>query len=405
MAWQDSLRILKQGTNEIIGEEDLVEKLKRADSGGPPLRVKLGLDPTAPDIHIGHTVPLRKMREFQDLGHEAYLIIGDFTGRIGDPSQKSETRKQLTTEEVMQNARTYQEQFRKILDPEKTHLVFNSDWFSKWTPEEFLTLSSKYTVARMLERDDFEKRYREGKPISILEFFYPLLQGYDSIAIEADVELGGTDQKFNLLVGRQLQKEYGQRPQALIMTPLLEGTDGVQKMSKSLNNYIGINEPPGEIYGKTMSISDDLLKSYITLTTDLRGKELDKYLADLENNKINPLEAKKFLARRLVEMYYDREAALKAEQEFTKVFSRGNLPEDMPEKEIEGDWLDENGQIRLVHILSQLEMVNSNSEGRRLVKQGGVYIDEERVEDPNQKIKPRSGMIIRVGKRKFSRLK
>jgi len=405
LSWQESLKILKQGTHEIIGEEELVEKLKKADSGGEPLKVKLGLDPTAPDIHIGHTVPLRKMREFQDLGHEAYLIIGDFTGRIGDPSQKSETRKQLTTEEVMENARTYQEQFRKILDPEKTHLVFNSDWFSKWNPEDFLTLASKYTVARMLERDDFEKRYKEGKPISILEFFYPLLQGYDSIAIKADVELGGTDQKFNLLVGRHLQKEYGQSPQALIMTPLLEGTDGVQKMSKSLNNYIGINESPGEIYGKTMSISDSLLESYITLTTDLKGEALEKYLGDLKKNIISPLEAKKFLARRLVEMYHDKESALKAETEFTKVFSRGNLPEEIPEKKIQDSWLDEGGMVRLISLLSTLKMVGSNSEGRRMVKQGGVYINEDRVEDPNLEIQPHSGMIIRVGKRKFLRLK
>ncbi len=404
MSWQDSLKIIKQGTHEIIGEEDLIEKLKKADNGGLPLRVKLGLDPTAPDIHLGHTVALKKMREFQDLGHEAYLIIGDFTGRIGDPSQKSETRKQLTSEEVMENARTYQEQFGKILDPEKTHLVFNSEWFSKWAPEDFLTLASKYTVARMLERDDFEKRYREGKPISILEFFYPLLQGYDSIAIKADVELGGTDQKFNLLVGRQLQKEYGQTPQALVMTPLLEGTDGVQKMSKSLNNYIGINESPREIYGKTMSISDDLLESYITLTTDLSGEELDRVISELKNNKLNPLEAKKFLARRLVEIYHDRGAAQEAEQEFTRVFSRGSLPEDIPEKPIENEWLDEEGKINLVQLLSRLEMVSSNSEGRRLTKQGGVYIDGERAQDPNLVVKPKKGMIIRVGKRKFTRL-
>jgi len=405
LAWQDSLKILKQGLSEIIGEEDLIAKLKKRDQGGPPLRVKLGLDPTAPDIHLGHTVPLRKMREFQDLGHEAYLIIGDFTGRIGDPSQKSEIRKQLTEEEVMKNAQTYQDQFSKILDPEKTHLVFNSEWFSPWAPEEFLNLASKYTVARMLERDDFARRYQEGKPISILEFFYPLLQGYDSIAIKADVELGGTDQKFNLLVGRQLQKEYGQNPQALIMTPLLEGTDGVQKMSKSLNNYIGINEDPREIYGKTMSISDDLLESYITLTTDMRGEELEKYRERIKKGEFSPLQAKKFLARRLVEMYHGQEKAQKAEEEFSRVFSGGHLPEDIPEEEVPQELKDHQGNVRLVHLISALNMVSSKSEGRRLINQGGVYVDEERIKDPNQEITPRSGMILRVGKRKFARVK
>ncbi len=400
---QDKLMTLLE-TAEIISREELLKKLEKSKETGQPLKVKLGLDPSAPDIHLGHTVPLRIMRAFQDLNHEVYLIIGDFTGRIGDPSEKAETRQQLTQDEVLANARTYEEQFSKILNPDKTNLVFNSSWFNEWQTEDFLQLATRYTVARMLERDDFARRYREGRPITILEFFYPLLQGYDSVAIKADIELGGMDQKFNLLVGRQLQREYGQTPQVLIMSPLLEGTDGVQKMSKSLGNYIGINEAPGQIYGKTMSIDDELLVRYFKLTTDFKPRELEKIIKEIEEGKIHPMEAKKLLARHLVAMYHGDEAAQAAEKEFENVFSRGELPSQMPEKTVQAEWLDESGEIDLISLLYKLELVESRSWGRRMLKQGAVYIDGERVKDQDTRICPKPSMIIRVGKRRFARL-
>lgn len=404
MSIEKSIAILKRGTEEIINEEELKKKLQQSAQNNKPLKVKLGLDPTAPDIHIGHTVQLRKLRDFQDLGHEVILIIGDFTGRVGDPSGKSETRKQLTEQEVMANAKTYEAQFTKVLDPQKTKLVFNSKWFMSWRAEDFLKLTSSCTVARMLERDDFESRYRAGKPISILEFMYPLLQGYDSVAIEADVELGGTDQKFNLLLGRQMQKEYNQEPQILVISPLLEGTDGVNKMSKSLNNYIGINEHPNQIFGKTMSIADNLIIRYMRLATDLAPDDIDSWEQGLSQGTFHPMEAKKVLARRLVSMYYDQERALAAEQEFTKVFSNKDLPQEIAEESIAPEWL-ENDEIKLLVLLQKFNLIDSKSEGRRLIEQGGVYLDGERIKDKDYTFQPLSGMIIKVGKRRFKKIK
>ncbi|MCF8001157.1 MAG: tyrosine--tRNA ligase, partial [Halanaerobiales bacterium] len=313
------LKILKQGVSDLISEEDLKEKLIEAQKEDRPLRVKLGLDPTAPDIHLGHTVVLKKLKQFQDLGHEVYLIIGDFTGRIGDPSGKSKTRKQLSEAEVKENARTYEEQFTKILDEDKTKLVFNSSWLGEMDFEDVINLSSKYTVARMLERDDFHNRYQENKPIGIHEFFYPLMQGYDSVAIEADVELGGTDQRFNLLVGRNLQKEYGQESQVLVMMPLLEGLDGTEKMSKSLGNYIGIEDKPADMYGKVMSIPDDLIVRYFELVTNTDVKEVEKIKEAIEEKNENPMEYKNQLARTIVKEYHGEEGAKKAEKEFESV--------------------------------------------------------------------------------------
>ena len=398
------LKILKQGVSDLISEEDLKEKLIEAKKEDRPLRVKLGLDPTAPDIHLGHTVVLKKLKQFQDLGHEVYLIIGDFTGRIGDPSGKSKTRKQLSEAEVKENARTYEEQFTKILDEDKTKLVFNSSWLGEMDFEDVINLSSKYTVARMLERDDFHNRYQENKPIGIHEFFYPLMQGYDSVAIEADVELGGTDQRFNLLVGRNLQKEYGQESQVLVMMPLLEGLDGTEKMSKSLGNYIGIEDKPADMYGKVMSIPDDLIVRYFELVTNVDVKEVEKIKEAIEEKNENPMEYKKQLARTIVKEYHGEEGAKKAEKEFESVFSKGNLPEDIPEVEISKDRL-EDGELWIVKIVAATGMVDSNSEARRMIKQGAVTIDDKKYEKINLDLEVKDGMIVQIGKRRFAKIK
>lgn len=398
------LKILKQGVSDLISEEDLKEKLIEAQKEDRPLRVKLGLDPTAPDIHLGHTVVLKKLKQFQDLGHEVYLIIGDFTGRIGDPSGKSKTRKQLSEKEVKENARTYEEQFTKILDEDKTKLVFNSSWLGEMDFEDVINLSSKYTVARMLERDDFHNRYQENKPIGIHEFFYPLMQGYDSVAIEADVELGGTDQRFNLLVGRNLQKEYGQESQVLVMMPLLEGLDGTEKMSKSLGNYIGIEDGPADMYGKVMSIPDDLIVRYFELVTNVDVKEVEKIKEAIEEKNENPMEYKKELARTIVKEYHGEEGAQKAEKEFESVFSKGNLPEDIPEVEISKDRL-EDGELWIVKIVAATGMVDSNSEARRMIKQGAVTIDDKKYEKINLDLEVKDGMIVQIGKRRFAKIK
>ncbi|RCW50494.1 tyrosyl-tRNA synthetase [Halanaerobium sp. MA284_MarDTE_T2] len=398
------VEILKRGVSDLISEEELKEKLIEAEKEERPLKVKLGLDPTAPDIHLGHTVVLRKLKQFQDLGHEVYLIIGDFTGMIGDPSGKSETRKQLTREEVVENARTYKEQFSKVLDRDKTKLVFNGDWLGELNFADVLELSSKYTVARMLERDDFSKRYQQEKPIGIHEFFYPLMQGYDSVAINADVELGGTDQRFNLLVGRNLQKEYGQKPQVVIMMPLLEGLDGVNKMSKSLGNYIGIYDKPSDMYGKIMSIPDDLILRYFELLTDVSSEKLAEIKEKLNQDNFNPMSFKKELAYMIVKEYHDKDAAENAAAEFENVFSKGNLPEDIPVIEIDSSDL-EDGELWIVKLVAATGLVDSNSQARRMIKQGAVTIDDKKYEKINLNIKVKDGMIIQIGKRRFAKIR
>ncbi|OCL26823.1 tyrosine--tRNA ligase [Orenia metallireducens] len=399
----EQLKIIKRGIDEMIGEEDLVKKLKKSEEEGKPLKIKLGLDPTAPDIHLGHTVVLQKLKQFQDLGHEIILLIGDFTGRIGDPTGKSKARTQLTEEEVKENARTYEEQIFKILDPEKTKVVFNSQWFGEMSFTDAIQLSSNYTVARMLEREDFSKRYSNNQPISIHEFFYPILQGYDSVAIEADVELGGTDQRFNLLAGRNLQKEYGQEAQAIIMMPLLEGLDGVDKMSKSKGNYIGINEAPSEMFGKAMSMPDELITRYFELLTDISLEELNDIKEGLANGELHPMKMKKKVAREIVTKYYDEETAYAAQEEFERVFKEGDTPEDIPEVVLATDEL-EDGKLWIVKLVAATGLVDSNSEARRMIKQGAVSIDDERYDKMNLDIEVKDGMIIKVGKRRFAKI-
>ena len=396
---EEQLEVLRRGAAEIISEEELLAKLRRAQATGRPLRVKLGLDPTAPDIHLGHTVVLRKLRQFQDLGHQVVLIIGDFTGRIGDPTGKSVTRPQLTEEEVRANARTYAEQFSRILDPARTEITFNNDWLGRLTFADVIHLAARYTVARMLERDDFAQRYREGRPIAIHEFLYPLAQAYDSVAVRADVELGGTDQKFNLLVGREIQREYGQEPQVALLMPLLEGTDGKDKMSKSLGNYIGIAEPPGEMFGKTMSIPDELIVKYMVLATDLDMDEIRRLERGMAAGEINPRDAKLRLAHALVRMYHGPAAADAAREEFLRVFSRGQLPREMPEVHLPAPRLD---AVRLLRVAG---MAASNSEARRLIEQGAVRLDGRRLANPQEELTPADGAVLQVGKRRFARLR
>ena len=404
MKIKEQLQLLTRGVSDLISEEELKEKLQKSQNSGTPLKVKLGLDPSAPDIHLGHTVVLRKLKQFQDLGHEVYLIIGDFTGRIGDPTGKSETRKQLTETEVKENALTYQKQFSKVLDSRKTNLVYNSFWLGDLDFVNVIELASKYTVARMLERDDFAKRYQKGQAIGVHEFFYPLMQGYDSVAIKADIELGGTDQRFNLLVGRDLQKEYGQKPQVVLMMPLLEGLDGVNKMSKSLDNYIGIEEKPAEMYGKVMSISDDLIVRYFKLLTDIDADRLQDIETELETGNINPMGFKKELAAEIVSEYYDQEVAKEAAHEFTRVFSKGKLPEDMPVIKISFDQL-EKGKMWIVKLVAATSLVDSNSEARRMIKQGAVRINDQKYEKINTDVEVKDGMVIQIGKRRFVRIK
>lgn len=397
------LEILRRGTAEIISEEELAKKLEKSLTSGEPLRVKLGTDPSAPDIHLGHAVVYRKLKQFQDLGHDVLFLIGDFTGRIGDPSGKNATRPPLTTEQVEANARTYAEQIFKILDPKRTQIVFNSHWLGKMTFEDVLRLGAQYTVARMLERDDFAKRYHGERPIGIHEFFYPLMQGYDSVELKADVELGGTDQKFNLLMGRDLQREYGQEPQVAIMMPLLVGTDGINKMSKSLGNYIGIDEAPAEIYGKVMSIPDELMATYYELTTDIPMSEVRQLMADLEAGKAHPRDLKRRLAREIVAIYHGEEAAAFAQEEFDRVFKQGEVPEDIPSFRLDdGDY--KEGKVWIVRLLVKSGLVESNGEARRLIKSGAVRIDQDKKTDPNLELAPSQGMIVQIGKRRFAKL-
>lgn len=397
---KEQLEIIRRGAVEIIIEDDLLKKLERSVAAGKPLRVKAGFDPTAPDIHLGHTVLLNKMRQFQELGHEVIFLIGDFTGMIGDPTGKSETRRHLTRAEVVENAKTYEAQIYKVLDPKKTKIAFNSEWLTKMTAEDMIHLAAKYTVARMLEREDFRKRYEAQLPISIHEFLYPLIQGYDSVALKADVELGGTDQKFNLLVGRELQKEYGQEQQCLVLMPLLEGTDGVNKMSKSLGNYIGISEPAREIFGKMMSISDELMLRYYELLSSVSLPELEKIKLGVKDGSFHPMEAKKRLASEMVERFHSREEAERARQEFEKVFSSRRLPEDMPHMEIA--WESQN--MKLARIIALAGAAKSNSEARRLIQQGAVEVNEKQVREIDAELPP-GEYILRVGKKRFVRVR
>jgi tyrosyl-tRNA synthetase len=404
---KEQLEIIKRGAVEIIVEVDLFKKLEKSVASKKPLRVKAGFDPTAPDIHLGHTVLLNKMRQFQELGHEVIFLIGDFTGMIGDPTGKSETRKHLTPEEVTENAKTYQEQIYKILDPVRTIISFNSEWMSKMSAGDMIQLAAKHTVARMLEREDFKKRYESQMPISIHEFMYPLIQGYDSVALRADVELGGTDQKFNLLVGRELQKEYGQEPQSIVMMPLLEGLDGVNKMSKSLGNYIGINEPAREIFGKLMSVSDDLMFKYYELVSSTSLGELEKIKADVKSGTLHPMEAKKRLAMELADRFCGVGEGTKAREEFEKIFSKKNLPDDIPSIEI--PW--EGDKMKLAKVLSAAAAVPSSSEAKRLIKAGAIDVDEHRVTDIDAELSASASVAttipyndvytIRVGKKRF----
>lgn len=397
------LEVISRGVVEIVPEEELKLKVMKSIVSGVPLNVKLGLDPSAPDIHVGHTVVMHKLRQFQDLGHQVQLIIGDFTGRIGDPTGKSDTRKQLTEEDVQRNAETYKKQIYKILDPEKTKVYYNSEWLSPMSFAEVVTLSAKVTVARMMERDDFTKRFQGGLPISIHEFFYPLMQGMDSVALKSDVELGGTDQKFNLLMGRTLQKEYGVETQTAIMTPLIEGLDGVQKMSKSLGNYIGIDEEPNEIYGKSMSVPDELMLKYYELATDITNRELTVLKEGLQKGEVHPRDAKMQLAHTFVRMYHSAEAADAAQLHFVTVFQQRALPVDIEIFTVPVDELD-NGTIKLVKLLTLVGFSASNGEAKRSIQQGSVKLNEVKQEDPNAEFTPREGDILQVGKRKFMKL-
>ena len=387
---------IKRGCEEIIPENQLLDKLKRSYDSNTPLRVKLGCDPSRPDLHVGHGVVLRKLRHFQDLGHQSILVIGDFTAMIGDPSGRNKTRPQLTLEETKVNAESYINQAGQILDLEKLEIVYNSDWLNKMDFSDVIKLSSHYTVARMLERDDFTKRYQSETPISIHEFMYPLAQGMDSVHLNADIELGGTDQKFNLLVGRDLQKEYDQEPQCVLTLPLLEGTDGQDKMSKSYGNDIGLTDSPQEMYGKTMSITDEMIVKYFRLAADASDEVLVKIESNLNDSSYNPRDAKRLLARSLVELYYDSDSALKAEDHFDEVIVNKSIPDDIPEFQIEHE-------TSLVDAVFFSKVVASKSEVRRLVKQGAVSVDGKKIDDASFSLC--SGQVIKIGKRRFLKIK
>jgi len=394
----EQMDIIKRGAVEIIPEEELVQKLERSLNEKKPLNIKLGCDPSRPDLHIGHSVVLRKLAQFQSLGHQAILIVGDFTGMIGDPSGRSVTRPALTLDEARKNGESYFYQATKILDKEKTKMVYNSEWLGKMNFEEVIKLASKYTVARMIERDDFTKRYKSGDPISIHEFLYPLAQAMDSVAIKSDVELGGTDQKFNLLVGRDIQREAGMKPQCILTMPLILGTDGVEKMSKSYDNYIGISDSPKEIYGRTLSIPDDLIYIYYELASDVSKDELIEIKKQLDDPKVNPRDLKRRLARTFVTMYHNKDAAREAEEEFDKVFINKDIPNDIPEIKIKGK------EIGILELLMEVKYANSKGEAKRLVNQGGVSINGNKVNDMSSKIILKDGMVLKVGKRKFIKL-
>ena len=392
----EQFKHIMRGSEEIISEGELKAKLENSVKTGVPLRIKAGFDPTAPDLHLGHTVLIQKMKHFQELGHDVIFLIGDFTGLIGDPTGKNETRKPLTPEEIKNNAETYKEQVFKILDPEKTIVEFNSRWMAPMSSADMIKLASSYTVARMLERDDFSKRYAAGRPISIHEFLYPLVQGYDSVALKSDVELGGTDQKFNLLVGRDLQKDHGQKPQCALTMPILEGLDGVQKMSKSLDNYIGITEAPNDIFGKVMSITDDLMIRYYVLLSDMPMADLEKLKKDIADGTVHPMEAKKRLAHEITARFHSESDAVRARENFEQVFSKRENPEEMSE-------FNAGTSDDLMSIIRSLNFAPSNGEAKRLAKQGGVHIDGERAENLSQTLEP-GEYVLKVGKRKFAKI-
>jgi tyrosyl-tRNA synthetase len=398
MTIDEQVAFLKKGAVDCIPEDDLRRKLERSARTGKPLRVKAGFDPTAPDIHVGHTVLIRKMRHFQQLGHRVIFLIGDFTGMIGDPSGRSATRPPLTREQILENAETYKQQIFKLLDPQETEIRFNREWMSAFTADDFVRLTAKATVAQLLERDDFRERFLSHVPISLHELLYPLVQGYDSVSLEADVELGGTDQRFNLLMARQIQREYGvEDPQLIMTTPLLEGLDGVQKMSKSLGNYIGITEPPREIFGKVMSISDDLMWRYYELLTDLLPSEIEALKASCEGGERNPRDLKAGLGRRIITDFHSEAEAREASDEFDRMFRERQLPTDIPAVERPA------GPVRLVKLLAAEGLAPSVAEAQRLVSQGSVRVDDERIIDVKAEILPATGqnVLIQVGKRKF----
>jgi len=391
----EALRVIKRGCDELLIEQELVEKL----ASGRPLRVKAGFDPTAPDLHLGHTVLLNKLRQFQLLGHEAMFLIGDFTGMIGDPTGKNVTRKPLTRDQVIENARTYEQQIFKILDPEKTLVMFNSSWMGEMSAADLIGLAAKHTVARMLERDDFHKRYGSGQPIAIHEFLYPLIQGYDSVAMKADVELGGTDQKFNLLVGRELQKHYGQAPQVVLTMPILEGLDGVNKMSKSLGNYIGIHEPPNEMFGKLMSVSDDLMWRYIELLSFEPLDSVAQWKREVAAGR-NPRDIKVMFAQEIITRFHDKDAAVRALADFEARFREGAIPDNIPEIRIEAG----GGPLSIVQALKQAGLTASTSEAMRMIEQGGVKINGEKVGDKALLLLKDETVVLQVGKRKFGKI-
>lgn len=393
---QEIMSDIKRGAVEILVEDELSKQLE----SGKPLRVKLGMDPTAPDIHLGHTVVLNKLRQFQNLGHEVLFLVGDFTAMIGDPTGKSATRKPLTKEDVLANAQTYEEQAFKILDPKQTQVMFNSQWMDGMSSADVIRLAATSTVARMLERDDFDKRYKAQQPIAIHEFLYPLLQGYDSVEMKADVELGGTDQKFNLLMGRELQKHYGQKPQCIITTPLLEGLDGVQKMSKSLGNYIGITDTPDDMFGKVMSISDELMWRYYELLSFRGLTEINQWHQEVDEGR-NPRDVKVLLGEELVERFHSKGSAEQAHRNFVERFRNHQLPTDLEEREIPIS----GSALGIVYILKAAGLVNSTSDGIRMVQQGGVRIDGEKVSDPKLQIAREESHLFQVGKRKFAKIK
>ncbi|NLY51369.1 MAG: tyrosine--tRNA ligase [Firmicutes bacterium] len=404
LSLEEELALITRGTEEIFPEEELVEKLKKARRNKKPLKVKLGVDPTGADLHLGHLIPVLKLKQLQDLGHEAILIIGDYTAMVGDPTGRNKTRPQLTHEQVMENCRTYQEQVFRILDPKKTRVVYNGDWFGKMSFQDVIKLMSQMTLARMLEREDFASRFQNQLPISLHEMIYPLMQGYDSVAIEADIELGGIDQKFNILVGRELQRTMGLEPQVGVCNPILIGLDGKEKMSKSLGNYIGINEPPYEMYGKTMSIPDELMMMYFELITDIPMAELQAMEQKIQNGELHPMEAKRMLAREIVTRFHSAEAALDAEAEFNRVFKENQIPDDIPEVTLTQEDL-EDGKIWLARLLVKAGLVKSNGEGRRLIQQGGVRINGEVIDDVDFDWPAESGAVIQIGKRRFARVR
>lgn len=397
----EQMDVIRRGVAEIIPEESLVQKIENSLKTQKPLNVKLGCDPSRPDLHLGHSVVLRKLRQFQDLGHQAILIVGDFTGMIGDPSGRSKTRPPLSLEETRKNGQSYFEQATKILSTKKIQMLYNSEWLGRMSFADVIGLASKYTVARMLERDDFEKRYKSGEPISIHELLYPLAQAMDSVAIEADVELGGTDQKFNLLVARDIQREYKMEPQVAITLPILVGTDGVEKMSKSLENYIGITDSPREIFGKTLSIPDTLIYDYFLLTTDVGQAELQEIKAALRDGRTNPRDLKRRLARELVKLYHSDDAARAAQEEFDRIFVKKDLPDEVPEMMIATD----NGSIGIVDLLTSTKLVSSKGEARRMIEQGAVSINGVRVPDEKAVVTVQGEVVVKVGKRKFMRVK